>query len=85
MTKLDKYLELKKRVDAAQQKADQAEGAINEVMKQIKDGFGCKTLAEAENLLKQKRKQEADSKEKFETALVKFDRRWGTGRLDESE
>lgn len=76
MEKLDKYLSLKKKVESAQQEADQAEGAENEVMKQIKDEFGCTTLKSAKVLLKQKRKQEADSKEKFDAAFEQFEEDW---------
>jgi len=50
MAKLDKYLSLKKRVDKSQQEADQAEGAIKEVTKQLKREFGCDTLNAAKRL-----------------------------------
>ena len=76
MANLDKYLKLKKRVESAQQEADQAEGAEKEVMNQIADEFGCDTLNEAKRMLKQKRKQEVDSKEKFDTAFDKFEEDW---------
>ena len=76
MQKLDKFLSLKKRHSQAQQEADQAEGAEREVMKQIKDEFSCNTLNDAKRTLKQKRKQEADSKEKFDTAFEKFEEDW---------
>lgn len=76
MAKLDKYLSLKTRVETAQQEADQAEGAEKEVMKQIKTEFGCNTLNDAKRMLKQKRKQEADSKEKFDIAFEKFEEDW---------
>ena len=76
MAKLDKYLSLKKRVETAQQEADQAEGAEREVMKQIKDEFGCSTLNDVKRMLKQKRKQEADSKVKFDDAFDKFEEDW---------
>lgn len=76
MQKLDKYLNLKKRVESAQQEADQAEGAEKEVMKQIKNEFGCSTLNDAKRMLKQKRKQEADSKKKFDDAFEKFEEDW---------
>ena len=76
MQKLDKFLSLKKRVETAQQEADQAEGAEKEVMKQIKDEFGCNTLNDAKRMLKQKRKQESDSKSKFDDAFEKFEEDW---------
>ena len=81
MAKLDKYLRLKEKVESAQQEADQAEGAEREVMKQIKDEFNCSTLNEAKRILKQKRKQEADSKSKFDTAFEQFEEDW----FDESD
>ena len=76
MSKLDKYLALKKRVESAQQKADQAEGAIGEVMKQLEREFGCSTLNEAKRKLKQLEKQEVESKEKFDSAVEKFEEDW---------
>jgi len=76
MAKLDEYLRLKEKVESAQQEADQAEGAEKEVMKQIKGEFGCSTLNDAKRMLKQKRKQEADSKEKFDAAFERFEEDW---------
>ena len=76
MAKLDKYLRLKERVETAQQEADQAEGAEKEVMKQIKDEFGCNTLNDAKRTLKQERKKEAASKEKFDDAFEQFEEDW---------
>lgn len=76
MANLDKYLKLKEKVESARQEADQAEGAHKEVMKQIKDEFGCSTLNDAKRTLKQKRKQEADSKAKFDTAFEQFEEDW---------
>lgn len=76
MTKLDKYLNLKKRVESAQQKADQAEGALNEVSKQLKREFNCDSLGEAEKKLKQLEKQEATSKKVFDDAIEEFEENW---------
>lgn len=76
MSKLDRYLSLKKRVEAAQQESDKAEGALGEVMNQIKDEFGCNTLNEAKRKLKQLRKQEEASKKDFDDALEKFEEKW---------
>lgn len=76
MAKLDKYLALKRRVESAQQKADQAEGAIGEVMKQLKREFGCSTLNESKRKLKQLERQEVESKGKFDNAVEKFEEDW---------
>jgi len=76
MAKLDKYLALKRRVESAQQKADQADGAQKEIMKQLKREFGCDTLAEAKKKLKQLEKQESVSKKAFDDALAEFEEKW---------
>jgi len=76
MAKLDKYLALKRRVESAQQKADQADGAQKEIMKQLKREFGCDTLAEAKKKLKQLEKQELVSKKAFDDALAEFEEKW---------
>jgi len=76
MAKLDKYLALKRRVESAQQKADQADGAQKEIMKQLKREFGCDTLAEAKKKLRQLEKQESVSKKAFDDALAEFEEKW---------
>ncbi len=79
---LDKYLKLKKKVELAQTEADQAEGALGEVMKQLKKQFDCNTLKEAKKKLKQLEKQKETSKEEFEEAVEKFEEDW-EGEEDE--
>ena len=76
MSKLDKYLNLKKRVETAQQEADKAEGALSEVMKQLKRDFDCDTLNEAKRKLKQLKKKEESSKKDFDAALEEFEEKW---------
>lgn len=83
-TELEKYLSLKKRVEDAQQKSDQAEGALGEVMKQLENEFGCVTLKEGKRKLRQLEKQEALSKEEFENAIEQFEKDWSE-ELEEDE
>ncbi len=40
MSKLERYIELKKREELTQKKEDKEEGALEQVMKQLKDKFG---------------------------------------------
>jgi len=75
-TKLDKYVQLKKRVETAQQQADQAEGALGEIMGQIKEEFGCTSLKLAKVKLKQLEKAKDISKEEFDNAIKKFEEDW---------
>jgi len=83
-TKLDKYLNLKKRVESAQQQADQAEGALGEIMGQIKEEFGCTSLKLAKIKLKQLEKARDISKKEFDDAVEKFEEDWSE-ELEEGE
>ena len=76
MSKLDKYLSLKRKVETAQQEADKAEGALSVEMKQLKNEFGCATLSEAKRKQKQLQKQEGLSKKAFDDALEAFEEKW---------
>lgn len=72
-----RYQQLKADVDRLQRQRDQAEGALGVVMKSLEDGFGCKTLKEAERLAA-KLKREADEAEReFDESLAAFEEKWG--------
>jgi len=77
MSTLKKYMELKKKVEQAQQKADKAEGALEQVMKRLKEEFGCATLELAKRKLKLLQKQEQKAKTDFEEAVETFEEKWG--------
>jgi len=62
---IDKALELKTRVERRKQERDKAKGALGQVMKQIQDEFGCKSLGEAEKLLTKMQKQQNRSKQQI--------------------
>lgn len=79
MQKIDKYLSLKKRVDQAQQEADKAEGALGEVMGQIKNEFSCDTLSAAKKARKQLQLQKESSGKAFDDALENFEETWNEG------
>ena len=85
MANLDKYLKLKKRVDTARQEADRAEGAEKEVMKQIKNEFGCDTLVQSQKKQKQLKGQMESSKEEFEAAIEKFEEDWSEELEDDND
>jgi len=76
MADLKKYMQLKKRVEQAQQDSDKAEGALGEVMKRLKAEFGCSTLAEAEKKLKALKKQSDIVQKKFDDAMEEFEEKW---------
>ena len=76
MSRLDNYLELKKKVEQAQQRADKAEGALGQTMKRLKEELDCSTLKEAESKLKSLQKKGIELKEKFEEAKENFEEKW---------
>jgi len=73
---LKKYMGLKKKVERAQQEADKAEGALEQVMKQLKKEFGCSTLEEAKKKLKVLEKQKQKAEKDFEIAVEEFEEEW---------
>jgi len=75
-TNLDKYLALKKQIRRVQQQGDEAKGAGDETMKQIKDEFGCTTLKQAKVKRKQLRKCKISSKRKLDIAIEQFEKDW---------
>ena len=85
MATVDEYTQLKKRVDNARQKADKAEGALEEVLRKLKKDFDCKTLAEAKLKLKQLKKEGSDLEAEFETAVKKFKKTWGDKIEDDED
>ncbi len=76
MPKPDGYKQLERRVEVAQQEADKAEGAFDELMKQLKRNFNCKTLVEAKRERKVLIKQDAQNTKIFEKALAEFEENW---------
>ena len=83
MLPVERYQKLKTRVDSLRREADQAQGELNSLMRRLKEGFGCKTIKEAERLLK-KKQNEADQLEKeLEEKLAAFEEEWGELLEDE--
>ena len=78
MSDLKEYSKLKDKVDAAQQKASKAEGALGQVKKQLKSDFGCSSLPEANKKLKQLKKQEQKIDSEYDEAVENFKETWET-------
>ena len=73
---LKKYLQLKKNVDAAQQRADRSQGALDQLMKTLEKDFGCGTLKKAKKKLKSLQEQEEKAREEFEASIEEFEEKW---------
>lgn len=76
MSNLDRYLEIKERVEKAQKKANKAQGALEQVMKQLKSEFGCSTLPQAKKKLKTLQKETNKAKEVAEAGVNKFAKKY---------
>jgi len=76
MSKLDKYMEWKRKVKQAQQEADKAEGALEQIGRELKKDFGCSTLQAVKKKLKILEKQVPKAKAEFENAVEKFKEKW---------
>ena len=76
MTDLRQFTELKAKVEQAQQKADRAQGSLDQLNKQLKEEFDCDDLEEAETKLEELTKEEKSISKEFETALKQFEDRW---------
>jgi len=73
---IQRYQNLKKRVDDSRQEASRAEGALSQLKKDLKDQFGVGSLKDADKLLK---KMEADLEKAegvFDKALAEFEKEW---------
>ncbi len=73
---LKKYISIQKKVDDAQQEADRAEGAFNEIKKQLKESFGCSGLKAAKGKLVELSKAMEKAKGEFAKAAKVFEEAW---------
>jgi len=76
MSELKEYLNLKEQVEKARQQAAKAEGALEQILKQLKEKFGCNSLKEAKALLKQIQKKEKKAREELDQAMKDFKAKW---------
>jgi hypothetical protein len=72
-----KLLALQQQIDTARQEAAQADGALRELLKQIRTEFGCRDLKAAQQLLVKLKQDEAAARRKFERELTAFEKKWG--------
>jgi len=76
MSNLDKYLQLKEKVEIAQQKADKAEGALEQLIERLKKEFCCSSVSVAKKKLTALQKQQTTLERDFEKAIEEFEKEW---------
>lgn len=73
---MDDFERLKRKVAALQERKAQAEGALGELLRQLKKEFGCKTLAQARRLLVKLQDGERRAAVRYTKAKTEFERKW---------
>lgn len=73
-----RYQHLKQEAEELQRQADRAHGALDGVMKQLKEEFDCDTLEEAEERQKELQKEAKKAEKTFNEALEDFEDKWGS-------
>ena len=73
---LEQYQKLKDKVDKLQRESDRAEGALEEVMKELASEFKCDSLSQAEKLATKLRKESDEAEKDYQEALDKFEEKW---------
>lgn len=72
----EELLELQQERDETKQEVDKSRGALDQILKQIKEEFGCKTLKEANKKLNELKRKEEALRHDFEQKLEKYKERW---------
>lgn len=72
MISLDDFSSLQRRVADLQTKRDQTEGALQQVMGELLEKHGCKTIEDGEKLLEEKKELELEQAERYNAAMKKF-------------
>lgn len=68
---------LREQVAALERDANRAEGALERCQKQLQEEFGCSTLSDAEDLLKEYERKARQAEKRFEREHTKFMKEWG--------
>lgn len=81
---IEEYQQIEKRVQAAQQQRDEARGRRQQLMQELKDKYGCDTITEAREKLKDLEQKEQELQDELEEKKKQFQKDW-KDVLDESE
>lgn len=73
MADIQDYMDLKQEVEKSRREMDKAIGAVEQLQTRLEKEFGCKTLEEAEALLKKKNKEKEKAHKAFDIAFQKLE------------
>jgi len=71
-----KFRDLKNAHESAKTEAERAEGALIQLMSQLKSEFECDTLEEAQEKLRKLQKQQAREEKELEAAIAEYEEKW---------
>lgn len=74
---LDDFHKLQKRVNTLQKEADQAEGAVKQLLADLKARFGVKSEEEAEAMLRLLEKEELKIGKEYGEQMERFEETYG--------
>jgi len=74
---LEQYQKLKKQVETLRSEAERAAGRLDQLMKQLGDEFGCKTLDEATAKLRALEVERTKAEQVFDKKYKLFQAEWG--------
>ena len=72
----EKLTRLKRKADEMRRDAERAKGALERVMEQLKDEFGCSSILQAKRMLKKGRREQREAEKAHAKAIGAFERRW---------
>jgi len=73
------YRRLKEEVEKVRQAVDRAKGALEQLNQRLKEEFNCKSIQEAELLLKTLKKETAEAQESFEKQYSNYVKKYEPG------
>ena len=76
MSNTEKLLQLKQDIDAAKLKAAGYEGQLKGLMKDLKDNWGCTTIAQAEKKVKALEKEVTDLSGKISKGVAELEEKY---------
>ena len=73
---VQKFEQLKARVDKLQREKDRAEGALSQLTERLQTEYDCETVDDAKQKLADLKKKSATKEKSYGQALAVFDKSW---------
>ncbi len=74
---LKKFQRLKEKAEALRTEAEQAKGALNQLMTKLNEEYDCQSIEDAEKLLEKYEKEVKKAEEDYDKELISFEEEWG--------